>query len=319
MNPPEFSTDPLIYFLLHSSLFVLGLGTLFFTLGILLGRLIWSPYKRQTLQLLAEQEIHKGEIAKLKRHLAEAKLNGAPLTATDLRQNVGPIPSPLPNPKPTQATTSPPEFEVSLPKNIVESEVIPPLLDEPLPTKVATRPIIRSKTSPAALSKPPQKNPSSPSPSEEKPNPPAVVEHSRGSLPKAASPLSAIIHPQAPLKPEGTARPNTIGNGARHNEGDKASPSSEPEDDPVCGPIYHSRPHHADDLTQIKGVATVLQARLNEAGIYTFKQIAKWSSANVQHFSNRLAFKDRIVREKWVEQSQQLQAQKSKTAQESKS
>jgi len=110
MNPPEFSTDPLIYFLLHSSLFVLGLGTLFFTLGILLGRLIWSPYKRQTLQLLAEQEIHKGEIAKLKRHLAEAKLNGAPLTATDLRQNVGPIPSPLPNPKPTQATTSPPEF-----------------------------------------------------------------------------------------------------------------------------------------------------------------------------------------------------------------
>jgi hypothetical protein len=56
----------------------------------------------------------------------------------------------------------------------------------------------------------------------------------------------------------------------------------------------------------MKGIAKVLEQRLHEFGIYTYKQIAVWTEEQIKEFSSRLAFKDRIHREKWVEQAQKL-------------
>ena len=76
--------------------------------------------------------------------------------------------------------------------------------------------------------------------------------------------------------------------------------------DPDLGLIFREPPAQADDLTKIKGIATFLEKRLHELGIYTFQQTASWEERHIREISSRLAFKDRIVREKWVEQASGL-------------
>ncbi|MES2593773.1 MAG: hypothetical protein V4662_00470 [Verrucomicrobiota bacterium] len=83
-------------------------------------------------------------------------------------------------------------------------------------------------------------------------------------------------------------------------------PSVLPEIDPALGMIYKIAPGETDDLTRIKGIASVLEKRLHELGVYTWRQIASWDDGNIREFSTRLSFKDRIVREKWVEQARSL-------------
>jgi NADH-quinone oxidoreductase subunit E len=80
--------------------------------------------------------------------------------------------------------------------------------------------------------------------------------------------------------------------------------------DLLLGIVYQNKPEKVDDLTAIKGVAETLQQRLNETGIYTFKQIAMWSVEQAREFSSRLSFKDRVEREHWVEQANDLHFQK---------
>ena len=64
----------------------------------------------------------------------------------------------------------------------------------------------------------------------------------------------------------------------------------------------------ADDLTQIKGIGPKLSKRLNELGIYHFKQIADWSSDEAHWVDDYLAFKGRVAREAWVKQARLLSA-----------
>jgi len=61
-----------------------------------------------------------------------------------------------------------------------------------------------------------------------------------------------------------------------------------------------------DDLTQLSGVGPVIVKKLNEAGITTFEQIAKWTAKDVEHFDEELSFKGRIERENWIDQAKEL-------------
>ena len=61
-----------------------------------------------------------------------------------------------------------------------------------------------------------------------------------------------------------------------------------------------------DDLTQIKGIKTVLRDQLYAYGIRTFRQIAEWSAEDVEAFSDLLAFKNRAQRDAWVQQASEL-------------
>lgn len=67
-----------------------------------------------------------------------------------------------------------------------------------------------------------------------------------------------------------------------------------------------ARQTQEDDLTKIKGIKGVLNARLNAYGIRTFQQIASWTDSDVETFSELLAFKDRAKRDQWVQQAQAL-------------
>lgn len=61
-----------------------------------------------------------------------------------------------------------------------------------------------------------------------------------------------------------------------------------------------------DDLQKIKGIGPRLAALLNELGIYQYRQIADFTPEQIAWVDERLRFKGRIERERWVEQARGL-------------
>ena len=61
-----------------------------------------------------------------------------------------------------------------------------------------------------------------------------------------------------------------------------------------------------DDLTLISGVGPKLQEKMYKEGITHFEQIAAWKEADIRDFDDKLSFKGRIKRDKWVKQAKEL-------------
>ncbi len=62
-----------------------------------------------------------------------------------------------------------------------------------------------------------------------------------------------------------------------------------------------------DDLTVISGIGPVIQKKLNEIGIYSFKQIAEFTPGEVEQVTQVLkVFKGRIGRDNWIGQAAAL-------------
>ncbi|MEC5128945.1 hypothetical protein VSU19_19440 [Verrucomicrobiales bacterium BCK34] len=83
----------------------------------------------------------------------------------------------------------------------------------------------------------------------------------------------------------------------------------EVRNDADLGIVYAdgAKASHEDDLTAIKGVGPVLSGKLNEYGVFCYKQMAAWSDHNVSEFSNRLnCFKNRIERDRWIPQAKEF-------------
>jgi len=64
-----------------------------------------------------------------------------------------------------------------------------------------------------------------------------------------------------------------------------------------------------DDLTRIGGVGPKLQEKLNAAGVFHFRQIADWGSAEIAYMDDRLSSKGRIERDDWVGQAKALMSE----------
>ncbi len=95
----------------------------------------------------------------------------------------------------------------------------------------------------------------------------------------------------------------------------KATPKAEAKAAPTkvdekLGLLYTSAPAEVDDLKKISGVGPVLEEKLNESGLYTFKQVTEWSAANIEAFDDILSFKGRIERDNWIEQAKTLHKEK---------
>jgi len=316
---PALQSEPLIYFLVHSGVFVLALASAFFIIGLWFGALVWGRFKKQTNLLRAENDGQRQEIAVLKRRLAELSVRPStgPLPSAALLTEVlpgvveifperyGAMTAATQMPTPGSRVEMLPERFFPLLSALPDPPADPPTAD----TKIATgkmrrpKPTIRSKMK------------------KEPPPVPAVV-------PEAAVPETA--GEAAPLEPFGfllgpapvpeaqrvphpavSALSAIIQRGARQESAVKPERVPEvaavlPEMDPVLGLIYREVPPDADDLTRIRGIAAVLEKRLHDLGVHTYRQIASWNEAHVRAFSARLAFKDRIVRERWVEQARVL-------------
>jgi len=66
-----------------------------------------------------------------------------------------------------------------------------------------------------------------------------------------------------------------------------------------------------DDLKTISGIGPVIERTLNRLGVRTYRQIAKWTKADIDRVSARLtAFKDLIRRENWVRQAREAHLKK---------
>ncbi|MEW8029310.1 MAG: hypothetical protein AB2792_16460 [Candidatus Thiodiazotropha sp.] len=66
---------------------------------------------------------------------------------------------------------------------------------------------------------------------------------------------------------------------------------------------------NTNNLQMIKGIGAVIEKKLQDYGVKSYTQIAAWSSAEIEDFSQRLNFKGRIERERWVEQAKELIAE----------
>lgn len=78
-----------------------------------------------------------------------------------------------------------------------------------------------------------------------------------------------------------------------------ATPATEP-DAPAAVEAVAAEP---DDLTALKGIGPKLSAVLNALGVTTYAQIAAWTPDDIVWFEDKLDFKGRVTREKWVEQA----------------
>ena len=65
----------------------------------------------------------------------------------------------------------------------------------------------------------------------------------------------------------------------------------------------------ADDLKKIDGVGPVIEKKLNELGIYHFKQIAELSKEQAGAIDEAIAFKGRIERDDWLGQAKKLMSE----------
>ena len=61
-----------------------------------------------------------------------------------------------------------------------------------------------------------------------------------------------------------------------------------------------------DDLSKISGVGPVIVGKLNDLGITTFDQIAKFKASDIAEIDEKLNFKGRIDRDEWVKQAKEL-------------
>jgi len=72
------------------------------------------------------------------------------------------------------------------------------------------------------------------------------------------------------------------------------------------GALSSPRGGKADDLKQIKGIGPKIEAALNAMGYYHLDQLALWSRGDAEFVEDKLAFKGRVGRERWVEQAGEL-------------
>ena len=84
---------------------------------------------------------------------------------------------------------------------------------------------------------------------------------------------------------------------------------------PAAGPVelgqvYEERPEVVDDLKRVRGIAKVMENKLNAAGIYTFAQIARWSDAAATEFGVRLSIIGNVDRYNWRNQCAELHREK---------
>lgn len=70
-----------------------------------------------------------------------------------------------------------------------------------------------------------------------------------------------------------------------------------------------------DDLTQIDGIGPFLEKQLNDTGIFTYEQIARWDGSDIHQVTQQIRyFPGRIERENWVGQAIHLSQQASQSS-----
>jgi predicted flap endonuclease-1-like 5' DNA nuclease len=77
------------------------------------------------------------------------------------------------------------------------------------------------------------------------------------------------------------------------------------------GQIKPSTAPPKDDLKEIHGIGPAFERVLNNMGIVTFQQVARWNATAMQQIAAKLATApERIKRDKWIANAKKLHEQK---------
>ena len=265
--------DALIYFFFNLALHNVLLALVTFLLGLLLGWLLWGKFKNQIDTYIAEQREYEGKIAKLK---VEKK---------ELERNLGD------------------NEELKMLKvkyDSCKSDRTALEADRDSDRKIIAE--LRSKD---------QKSANEQAGSGQLNEDLAACRKKCADLEAERSGLQSEI---AALSAAASARVEAIA-----PVGSTPAPqaffaeeltSGKMKKDDQYGLLYTSAPDQVDDLTKIKGVAGVLNEKLNGYGVYTYRQIAIWTPEICEDFSDRLSFKGRIQRDNWIGQCKDLHQDK---------
>jgi branched-chain amino acid transport system ATP-binding protein len=137
-----------------------------------------------------------------------------------------------------------------------------------------------------------------------------VEDESEIDVPAVASDLHAGgAHALAAKQPAGAARAaarTAAKSSARPS--DKSSSRSSPPNaaKPAAIKARGRAAVPADDLTRIKGIGKVNDAKLRAHGVRTFAQIAAWTASDIARAEAYLEFDGRVAREDWVRQAKAL-------------
>lgn len=335
---PTPSLEPLLYFVTHGLLVMSSAAIIFFTLGLWFGWLTWARHKRRARAFQEETSLLRHEIASLKRRIAEEAVDAPPLVPIGddaqapavikeseglavavLASAAAPIaPMAMPDsiqalaaqgPGPVLGTTTSTDSAAtaSFHVPVMVSEPVPVTITQPEVSALAsppreTLPPVRAK-SPPVVGKPKSESAALLLPSPVKDSTPVFHAH----LPAghAGDSITGPIH--LPPLPELVEAPAALA----VDQGAEQLFHAELADgavrhDPKLGIVYAVRPERWDDLTLLRGVGEVLQNRLHERGIFTFKQIASWTDETVREVAQQIEAKDRIQRDYWVQQACEL-------------
>ena len=65
-----------------------------------------------------------------------------------------------------------------------------------------------------------------------------------------------------------------------------------------------------DKLSALKGIGPVLEKKLNELGVYSYEQIASWTTEQEIWIGTQMAFPKKVSKEEWVKQAKELLSKK---------
>lgn len=323
---PSPSLEPLLYFVTHGLLVMASAAVIFFTLGLWFGWLTWARHKRRARAFQEETTLLRHEIASLKRRIAEEAVDApslvpigddAPTPArpvTSLKEGDGLAVALL-------ATVASPLAPMAMPESIQALAAQGGGLGVGTTTSADSAatasyqvPMVSMPAAPLVPPKPESSGGLAPSSEIAEPTTLLLPVPSRQSTSiklEAASPGHlgrSITGPiQLPPLPElvevSDTLPITPGT-ADLFSADLAA--GKVRLDPKLGIVYAARPERWDDLTLLRGVGEVLQGRLHDCGVFTFKQIALWTNEIVREVAQQIEAKDRIQRDYWVQQACEL-------------
>ena len=101
---------------------------------------------------------------------------------------------------------------------------------------------------------------------------------------------------------------------ARKTEKPKAEKKAEKPKAEAPAAAANKNAKGEDDLSLLSGVGPVLEKKLREAGITTFRQIAELTPEAAKELDEKLKLRGRIEREEWIEQAKELMAGKAPRA-----
>ncbi len=288
--------DALSYLLLNSTLLISVCALVFFLLGLWLGRLLWGARQDEAQRLSTALRAAQTQVADTQDALAACQKNARATEATlaACKQSLA-----------ERAAAPPARLDpVPLDPDQVDDRVAE--LRKQLDKTGSDLEIARSEAMQLADRLSESKR---------------EVSRLRNDNQRLDAELQRV-RPQASAATEPTAMGltsvNASSGAAAHNADDLPSAwaaftaeldagNARVDDD--LGLLFDAPPAAADDLTRIKGIATVLNRKLNDFGVYTYRQIAGWDESVVGEFSKRLSFKDRVQRDDWVGQARRLHSE----------